>query len=52
MLPPQQKKTGAKSVLGNSKFVQIMNIPPKEEIADMLMRISKTIIGDPKHQET
>ena len=26
-------KTGAKSVLGDSKFVQIMNIQPKEEIA-------------------
>ena len=27
------KKTGAKSVLGDSKFVQIMNIQPTEEIA-------------------
>ena len=30
---PQQQKTGAKSVLGDSKFVQIMNIQPTEEIA-------------------
>ena len=30
---PQQKKTGAKSVLGDSKFDQIMNIQSKEEIA-------------------
>ena len=30
-------KTGAKSVLGDSKFVQIMNIQPKEEIAYHLM---------------
>ena len=26
-------KKGAKSVLGDSKFVRIMNIQPKEEIA-------------------
>ena len=31
MLP--QQKTGAKSVLGDSKFDQIMNIQSKEEIA-------------------
>ena len=30
---PQQQKTGAQSVLGDSKFVQIMNIQPKGEIA-------------------
>ena len=30
---PQQQKTGANSVLGDSNFVQIMNIQPKEEIA-------------------
>ena len=30
---PQQQKTEAKSVLGDSKCVQIMNIQPKEEIA-------------------
>ena len=29
---PQQQKTGAQSVLGDSKFVQIMNIQPKREI--------------------
>ena len=29
---PQQQKTGAKSVLGDSKFVQIMKLQPKEEI--------------------
>ena len=54
MLP--QQKTGAKSVLGDSKFVQIMNIQPKGEIAyhlhDVLIRISKKIIEHPKHQET
>ena len=32
----QQEKTGAKSVLGDSKFVQIMNIQPKGEIAYLL----------------
>ena len=30
---PQQQKTGAKSVLGDSKFVEIMNMQPTEEIA-------------------
>ena len=51
---PQQQKTGAKSVLGDSKFVQIMNIQPTEEIAyhQVLMIILKKIIEDPKHQET
>ena len=34
---PQQQKTGAKSVVGDSKFVQIMNIQPTEEIAYHLM---------------
>ena len=48
-----QQKTGAKSVLGDSKFVQIMNIQPTEEIAyhQVLIIISKKIIEDPKHQE-
>ena len=51
---PQQQKTGAKSVFGDSKFVQIRNIQPTEEIAyhQVLMIISKKIIEDPKHQET
>ena len=51
---PQQQKTGAKSVLGDSNFVQIMNRQPTEEIAyrQVLMIISKKIIEDPKHQET
>ena len=51
---PQQQKTGAKSVLGDSKFAQIMNIQPTEEIAyhQVLIIISKKIIEDPKHQET
>ena len=48
-----QQKTGAKSVLGDSKFVQIMNIQPTEEIAyhQVLIIISKKIIEDPKYQE-
>ena len=50
----QEQKTGAKGVLGKSKFVQIMNIQPTEKIAyhQVLMTISKKITEDPKHQET
>ena len=52
---PQQQKTGAKSVLGDSQFDQIMKHTAKGRNSlpsDVLMRISKKIIEDPKHQET